>query len=231
MKGKIKSLIKRQTRVVKMIRRVQRKSFFRRSYKKNIHGVNDILNIKVSALLIGCKFDIIGNNNKIIIEESASLYDVTFLIRGNNNLINISREVVFDRGGSLWIEDDNCILQIGKQTTFVDIHIAVTESNSMVSIGEDCMFAYDIDLRTGDSHSIIDTTTMMRINYAKNIEIGDHVWVASHVTILKGARIQDNSVVATRSLVTNSFDKPGILIGGIPAKTLKENIDWNRNRI
>lgn len=93
------------------------------------------------------------------------------------------------------------------------------------------MFAYDIDLRTGDSHSIIDSATMKRINYAKNIEIEDHVWIASHVSILKGVKILRNSVIATRSVVTKSFNKEGVIIGGAPAKILKENVTWSRKRI
>lgn len=93
------------------------------------------------------------------------------------------------------------------------------------------MFAYDIDLRTGDSHSIIDAHTQKRINYAQNIEIGNHVWIASHVSILKGVRISDNSVVATRAVVTKSFEDENVLIGGTPAKKIKENINWDRQRI
>lgn len=93
------------------------------------------------------------------------------------------------------------------------------------------MFAYDIDIRTGDSHSIIDTLTNERINYAQNIHIGNHVWIASHVSILKGVHIADSSVVATRAVVTRSFEEKNILIGGMPAKKLKENIAWDRQRI
>jgi acetyltransferase-like isoleucine patch superfamily enzyme len=92
------------------------------------------------------------------------------------------------------------------------------------------MFANDIDLRTGDSHSIIDSLSSERINYAQDINIGNHVWVASHVSILKGVHISDNSVVATRAVVTKSFQENNILIGGMPAKKIKENINWDRQR-
>ena len=37
----------------------------------------------------------------------------------------------------------------------MDVHIAVTEPGSKVQIGKECMFANDIDIRTGDSHSIL----------------------------------------------------------------------------
>lgn len=92
------------------------------------------------------------------------------------------------------------------------------------------MFSYDIDIRTGDSHSIINTISNERINYAKDIFIGNHVWVASHVSVLKGVHIFDNSIIASRSVVTKTFKEGNIIIGGIPAKKLKENVNWAKER-
>lgn len=63
------------------------------------------------------------------------------------------------------------------------------QSNYTIKIVKDRMFAYDIEVSTGDSHAITDVITKQRINFAKNIEIGDHVWVAAHVSILKGSVI------------------------------------------
>jgi acetyltransferase-like isoleucine patch superfamily enzyme len=93
------------------------------------------------------------------------------------------------------------------------------------------MFAYDIDVRTGDSHSIISQSSNERINYAKDIFIGDHVWIAAHSILLKGSSISENSVVATGSVVTQAFEKKGIIIGGNPATQIKEGITWSRKRI
>ena len=93
------------------------------------------------------------------------------------------------------------------------------------------MFAQDIDVRTGDSHSIIDTDTNIRINGAKNVVIGNHVWVASHCIILKGNIVPDNCVIATGSIITKSFKNRGVIIAGNPGKIVKENINWDRKRI
>ncbi len=199
--------------------------------KKFIRGTNNILNIDNSVVLYNCTFNIDGNNNEIEIKKSSILKNVTFFIRGDNNKIKIGQSVQFKNGGSIWIEDYKCEAIIGEGTTFENSHIAVTEPNSKIHIGKDCMFAYDIDLRTGDSHSIIDSITNERINYAQDIIIGNHVWVASHVSILKGVHIACNSIVATRAVVTKSFTDNNILIGGMPAKKLKENVNWDRQRI
>lgn len=195
-----------------------------------INGLNNYIYISKSSILTGCKLNINGSNNKIIIDAGCSLRRVSISIFGNNNTIEISENVFFYRGGNLWVEDDLCSISIGANSTFEDAHIAVTEPGSNVIVGRDCMFAYDIDIRTGDSHSIIDLETGRRTNYAHDINIGDHVWIAAHASILKGVTILQNSVVATGSIVTKSFGQEGVLIGGNPAKVLKGNLTWNRVR-
>jgi len=36
-------------------------------------------------------------------------------------------------------------------------------------IGSECMIAHDIEMRTGDAHSILDVKTGQRINKAKDV--------------------------------------------------------------
>ncbi|MCV9931277.1 hypothetical protein OIU80_03205 [Flavobacterium sp. LS1R47] len=203
----------------------------RLAFTKNIKGVGNSLDIDYTAICTGNKIDIVGNNNHIIISDSVVLKNVVFYIRGNNNKIYLSKKVLFNHGGSIWIEDDNGEAIIGENSTFENVHIAVTEPNSKIIIGKDCMFAKDIDIRTGDSHSILDQRTKKRINHAQNVEIGDHVWIASHVSILKGSVVSSNSVVATRAVVAGKFEKENVLLAGIPAKVIKENVNWDRVRI
>lgn len=232
MKERIKKIVKKYPSLEKFIKViVSRQKTRENKLTKIIKGKDNVLNINQSSILTNCTIDIVGNNNEIEINESAIINNVTFFIRGNNNKIIIGQKVRFNKGGSIWIEDYDCEAIIGENTTFEDSHIAVTEPNSKIIIGKDCMFAYNIDLRTGDSHSILHSITNERINYAKNIDIGNHVWIAAHVSILKGVHISDNSVIATRAVVTKSFLDENILIGGMPAKKLKENINWNRKRI
>ena len=200
--------------------------------KKQINGTdNEVLFNEVTTNLINCTFSISGNNNSIAIDEFCTLKNVIFYINGSNNVVTIGKKVKFNRGGEIWVEDNNCLVKIDEASTFENVHLACTEPYSKIEIGKDCMFAYDIDVRTGDSHSIIDAQTLKRINFAKNIKIGDHVWVASHVSILKGVQIANDSVIATRSVVTKSFDSKNLLIAGQPAKQIKNNINWDRRRI
>jgi len=212
-----------------LIRRVYHRKAFD-SIKYAVHGRNN--NIRHNnTILSSVIFDIRGNDNKIEIKEGCILNNVTFYIRGNGHTVLINRGCQFNRGGNIWFEDSHCLLSIGEYSTFEDVHLALTEPNSRITIGQDCMFAYDIDVRTGDSHSIISLENSERINYAEDVNIGNHVWVAAHCILLKGSAIPDNSVVATGSVVTRKYSTTGIIIGGNPANQLKDGITWSRERI
>ena len=92
------------------------------------------------------------------------------------------------------------------------------------------MLSSDISLRTGDSHSII-TTDGKRINLSKNVYIGNHVWIGMRALVMKGSKILDNSIIGAGSLVTGKFSQKNIMLAGNPAKKIKENVDWKRERI
>lgn len=53
------------------------------------------------------------------------------------------------------------------------------------------------------------------------IEIGDNVWLGANVTVLKGARIGADSVVATGAVVTAGTYPPRSILAGMPAKVVK----------
>ena len=94
-----------------------------------------------------------------------------------------------------------------------------------IDIGNDVTLGWNVNIRDNDGHTIIDQTSG-EISESKEVKIGNHVWLCSYTDVLKGSTVPDESVVAYRSLVTKGFDKPHVLIGGVPAKVLKENVRW-----
>lgn len=204
-------------------------NFFKKFNKKKCNRIlgnnNQVIN---DGHVNNSKFDIVGNNNKIVIKKASSINNVLFFIRGDNHLIEIDQNCYIG-GGDFWIEDNNCAIIIHSGTTIESAHLAVTEPHSKIEIHDDCMLAKNIEIRTGDSHCIIDNNTGQKINPAKNVILLSHVWVGAHVKILKGVTINSNSVIGTSSVVTNSI--PGNCIAaGIPAKVIKTGINWKRER-
>jgi maltose O-acetyltransferase len=61
------------------------------------------------------------------------------------------------------------------------------------------------------------------------VVLGDHTWIASDVTVLRGVEIGEHSVVGSRSLVTRSIP-PHTLAFGIPARPKGEVGDRSRTR-
>jgi acetyltransferase-like isoleucine patch superfamily enzyme len=196
--------------------------------EKTIRGQGNVFNAE-GASLSEVRVDIIGDNNRINIGPGSVLSNVHFRIRGSGHQIEFGENCRVSRGAVLWFEDSDGVLRVGSGTTMVEVHVAVTE-NSKVIIGEDCMFANDIDIRTGDSHSVIDTQTGERLNYAGDVVISRHVWIAPHTVVLKGVNIGENSIIATGSVVTKSCE-PGVIMGGNPAKAIKTGVSWKRQRV
>ena len=81
-------------------------------------------------------------------------------------------------------------------------------------------------IRLGDSHSILDSDGK-RINKAKDIAIGDHVWIGQQVIVLKGSTVGADSIVGTGSLLTGKTYDSNSIIAGIPAKIVKQHVSWD----
>ena len=100
------------------------------------------------------------------------------MIHGDNNKIIIGKNVLIGSGCSLWIEGCNSVIEIGDDSTFTkNVHLCAQENSVSIKIGSDCMFSNSIIVRTSDSHPIYNNEGN-RTNPAKNVVIGNHVWIA-----------------------------------------------------
>jgi acetyltransferase-like isoleucine patch superfamily enzyme len=198
--------------------------------RKRVKGEGNVIRWG-DSLLSGVRFDIVGDGNSVEIADGCILNSLVFHIRGNGHTVKIERHCRFTNGGSLWFEDSRCYCGIGEGSSFESVDIALTEPGSRVEIGRDCMFAYDIDVRTGDSHSIVEVETGRRINPAMNVRIGDHVWVGAHAVLLKGVELPDNCIVASGAVVTKGFEEAGVILAGNPARAVRNGVSWLRERI
>ncbi|MBP3490760.1 hypothetical protein J6K35_02725 [bacterium] len=150
---------------------------------------------------------ILGDSNHIIIKGTEHSIN-TIKIKGvkNNNKIIIGENLY--QTGQLLVEFAH-------------------QSNLELTVGNNCMFGQNVNIMLADFHKILDLNSGEQTNQAKyGINIGNHVWLARNVNILKDISISDNSIVGIGSTVTKSFNQQNVLICGAPAKIVKENIDW-----
>lgn len=149
-------------------------------------------------------------------------------ICGNNKIVLGERNVFY--AAELWIEDNNGLISFGNKNRIEGkTHIAVIEGTSIVFKNE-CLFSSDVVFRTGDSHSILDSTSGNRINPSRSIEILDKVWFGNKAVVLKGVRIENDCIVGSGAIVTKSVPANSIVAGN-PAKIVKSGVKWNIIRI
>ena len=184
---------------------------------------------KMGGQRVNSCIQICGNGNTIILETGSLLLNSCIRIYGNNNLIHL-RNDAYISGAEVWVEDDGCEIIIGERT-FVGhhSHLACTESGSKLIVGCDCMISSNVQIRTGDSHSILDMEGN-RINPAQSVKIGNHCWIGEGAKILKGVDLSGDNIVATGAIISKSFGK-NLLIAGVPGKIVKENVTWDKDRI
>lgn len=180
-----------------------------------------------STFLKNTKIHVLGNKNIVNIEIENRLQNCLIHVSGNNCEVNIGKHCIL-ANLEIWLEDDGSIITIGSHTTIEGGHIAATEGEK-ISIGDDCMFSHRIEIRNGDSHAILDLQSNDRINRAREVIIGNHVWLGADVKVLKGSIIENNSIIGTGSIVTGIVDPNSIYVG-VPAKKVKSSVMWTRKR-
>lgn len=179
------------------------------NYKKYISGKNNMIIIKDDTVIDKPLFHIVGNNNKIIIEENCHI--------GPNC--------------SFWMEGNNVHITIKNNTSFTNnVHVNAQEDNMSIEIGADCMISNHIIIRTSDSHAIYSNETNKRINPAKPIKIGNHVWIAPGSEVMKGVVVGNGCIIGSQIMVTKNVPS-NCLVVGRPARVVKENIRWTKEDV
>lgn len=202
---------------------------FRKIFRNNIIKKGKGNRIEIDGLMKGARIRINGKGNEVSIKNPKANERLKIFINGNNNRIIIEQCCIL-KDLTVWIEDNRNEVLIGKDTLICGNTRLSCIEGQKITIGERCMFSDGIEVRTGDSHSILNEQGK-RTNPSDDVIIDDHVWVGQDVTILKGVRIAQNSILATKAVITKAFEQKGVLLAGNPAKIVKEHINWDVARL
>lgn len=187
---------------------------------QNTINIGNLKNLQNSSLIIK------GVNNTVEIEDGCSLLGLRINIEANNSYLRIEKNVRYSGAIFMKGKGENNV-RLGEASSFGGVNIICSEGSAF-TCGDDCMFAWGIEVRTTDSHAIFDLETNERINSAEDIIIGDHVWIAAKAHLLKGSEVARGSVVGISSTVTHQFTTPNSLIVGNPARLVRSGIRWER---
>lgn len=198
------------------------------SPKNKLHAKGSKISIGVS-IFKGLKIINYGSDNEIIIGDFVRINNSTVILHGNHNRIVI-KDYSYLNSIELYTEDSNNEIVIGSHTSLCGkAHFAAIEGTK-IHIGNNCLFSGDLHFRTGDSHSILNMQGE-RINKSKDIVIEDHVWCGTKVTCLKGVHVSRDSVIAATTTLCKDYATSNVIIGGVPGRIIKTDINWSNERI
>ncbi len=183
----------------------------------SFHGVNR-KNVKISGKI---KTGMIRLAAQKTSKRGLHVNKKAFLIVDNGGSITFKGDTSIGAGTSICAHGGN--ISLGDRFS-CNINCFLY-SMKAINIGDNVLFGWNINIRDNDGHPLYQNGSL--INPNKSVVLGNKIWVASYVDIMKGVSLADGIIVGTRSLVTKSIDKENTLIVGTPAKVIKENIEWD----
>lgn len=175
-------------------------------------------------ITLGCedwlKFD---KKSKLVLHNSLTLNANRMGKNGRSSILRMDENSVLECHGFSFMYGADIIL-------FKDSHLALGKGSFInsdckirchkeITIGEGCAISHDFTVMDSDAHELDGSRN------TNPVHIGNHVWIGTRVTILNGVNVGDGAVIAAGSLVTKDVPA-GSLVGGVPAKVIKEKVEW-----
>ncbi len=196
-------------------------------------------------LLSGIRLSIQGRKeygNRIYIGAGVKIRNASTIYIGDDVYIGAHSQVISDGGLSF--------IRIGKGTVILRGVMLLTYGGS-ICIGNDCsvnpfsiLYGHG-GLVIGDGVRIAAHTIIIPQQHRfddlelpiykqgvsrKGIKIEDDVWIGANCTVLDGVRIGKGSVIGAGSVVTRDVPPYSVAVG-VPAKVIKQRIEWRRPEI
>lgn len=114
---------------------------------------------------------------------------------------------------------ENAHLKLGERS-FINSDCKI-RCHKEITIGNDCAISHDFTVMDSDYHKMEGEVN------TRPIHIGNHVWIGTRVTILRGVNVGDGAVIAAGSVVSSDVPS-GSLVAGVPAKVIKEHVEWEK---
>jgi acetyltransferase-like isoleucine patch superfamily enzyme len=183
----------------------------------NIGGTGNVISLN--------KFS--GNGHLHFIIQS-SAHDCKVSI-GKNNTLNGNLVIQFYYGGGR--SPNKSTIEMGDHN-IVNGNLCLIggmQPGTVVSIGNENLFADNINLIGAVDHLIYNVKTNEKYCDELGVSIKDRVWVCRDALFLNGACVGPDSIVAARSVVNKEFKESNVLIAGIPAQVRKTDVMWHLN--
>lgn len=165
-------------------------------------------------------------SSRLYICDRAKIENCLIEFRGSGSTLVVGPKANV-RNTRVTISGKRSLVVIGAATTIGGAHMIAAEQRS-IFIGDDCMLSNDIIIRTSDSHGIFDIATGERLNVAKDVILGAHVWLGNGVRLNKGSYIAPGCIVAQASVVSGIQTTASSIYGGVPSRLIRKGVAWSR---
>ena len=139
------------------------------------------------------------------------------------------------RENAIWSSEGGCRISYGStieilHNAILDSQFFTMNSNSTliaakkICLGQDVMIGRGVVIYDSDHHTIRDAQGEVT-NPDVPVSIGDHVWLATNTTVLKGSTIGSGSIVAANSVVRGAVPSGSLYQ---PSKTKANYGTWSR---
>lgn len=142
----------------------------------------------------------------------------------DSSTISIDGHVSIASGSHLYI-GKSAKLQIGSGFKGnYGLHIVCRKH---ITIGTDVLISWNCSIMDSDGHEIINKENEL-VNKNEEIIIGDHVWIGSTVTILKGTSIANGSIIGSNCTVHKKcLENNSIYVSSETVRRLpREEMNW-----
>lgn len=164
--------------------------------------------------------------------HSSDLFGIKTTIIDNRGLLHFKgSHIRIGSGSSLKITTTGKIV-IEENVCLGANNILLSEES--ISFGKGATFSWNCQIMDTDTHSLIDIVNSNSNQRKTSVVIGTDTWIGNHVIINKGCVLPHGTIVASMSLCNKNYAKlisPYSLIGGVPAKLLKENVKKGNDKL
>lgn len=142
------------------------------------------------------------------------------------------------RGTSIWCCEGGCKISYGStieilNNGFFDTQFFTVNSKSVIiasdriHFGQDVMIGRNAVIYDSDHHSIYNNEGEIT-NLDSPIHIGDHVWIATNATVLKGTKVGNGSVIAANATANGNISENSLYLNEKVTKIRNNFGCWNR---
>jgi acetyltransferase-like isoleucine patch superfamily enzyme len=183
--------------------------------------------LKVTIILEKDARFILNGNLKIINHIGGEA--PVFIYLSENSCLNIKGDFLIGNGVRIYLHKNSKLTIGGKR---VESESGITENSkimvfSSIDIGEDFLCAWNTFISDSDWHTV--AKNLVTEDHHKDIVIDDHVWIGPDCNILKGTKIGKNSIIASKTILSNKSYPQNSLIAGAPARIIESEVHWSRD--